>query len=110
MAADRLTPPGAPPVARKRRAARSRGARRLAEVPLWPLAAEAMLRGLPPRLREVADLLVHSGLSYKEIAGAMGIGEGTVRVHVQQLYRRLGVGSRPRLVELLQGWGEEESK
>jgi DNA-binding NarL/FixJ family response regulator len=72
----------------------------------WTPAAEALLRGLPPRLLEIADLLVHSGLSYKEIAAAMGISDGTVRVHVQQLYRRLGVRSRPRLVELLRGRGE----
>jgi DNA-binding NarL/FixJ family response regulator len=70
--------------------------------------AEAHLRGLPPRLREVADLLVHSGLPYRRIAEEMGIREGTVRVHIQHLYRRLGVRSRPRLVELLQGWGEGE--
>jgi DNA-binding NarL/FixJ family response regulator len=57
----------------------------------------AVLDELPPRLREIAELLADSGLSYKEIAVRLEVGEGTIRRHVERLYRRLGVSSRAEL-------------
>lgn len=48
---------------------------------------------LTPRQREVLDLLTQ-GKSNKEIARALKLGEGTVKVHMAALFRVLGVQSR----------------
>jgi len=50
-------------------------------------------QGLTPRQREVLQLIVQ-GLSNKEIARKLNLGEGTVKVHVAALFRVLGVTSR----------------
>jgi DNA-binding NarL/FixJ family response regulator len=49
--------------------------------------------GLTARQRDVLELLV-LGLSNKEIARALNLGEGTVKVHMAALFRTLGVTSR----------------
>jgi DNA-binding NarL/FixJ family response regulator len=49
--------------------------------------------GLTPRQRNVLGLLVQ-GYSNKEIARALNLGEGTVKVHVAALFRVLRVTSR----------------
>lgn len=54
-------------------------------------------RLLTPTQRRVADLLINSGFSRKELASEMGVSEGTVRTHMQRLYRRLRVRSRAEL-------------
>ena len=46
-----------------------------------------------PRQRDVMELLVE-GKSNKEIARALSLGEGTVKIHVAALFRCLGVSSR----------------
>lgn len=46
-----------------------------------------------PRQREVLELLVQ-GKSNKEIARALHLGEGTVKVHMAALFRTLGVSTR----------------
>jgi DNA-binding NarL/FixJ family response regulator len=48
---------------------------------------------LTPRQRDVLELIVQ-GMSNKEIARALNLGEGTVKVHVAALFRVLGVTSR----------------
>ena len=48
---------------------------------------------LTPRQREVLALLI-AGKSNKEIARALKLGEGTVKVHVAALFRSLSVTSR----------------
>ena len=53
--------------------------------------AEAAL--LTKRQREVLDLITR-GKSNKEIGRALGLGEGTVKVHVAALLRSLGVANR----------------
>src|ERR671924_254706 len=57
--------------------------------------AEETERGpsLTPRQREVLRLLA-DGASTEEIAAALGLAEETVRNHIRQLLRRLGVHSR----------------
>jgi DNA-binding NarL/FixJ family response regulator len=54
---------------------------------------EAVLRALTPRQQDVLHLIVR-GESNKEIARALNLGEGTVKVHVAALFRNLGVNSR----------------
>jgi DNA-binding NarL/FixJ family response regulator len=46
-----------------------------------------------PRQTEVLELIVQ-GKSNKEIARALNLGEGTVKIHVAALFRNLGVSSR----------------
>ncbi len=48
---------------------------------------------LTPRQKDVLTLVVH-GDSNKEIARELGLGEGTVKVHLAALFRVLGVRSR----------------
>ena len=48
---------------------------------------------LTPRQRDVLSLIV-KGKSNKEIARALGLAEGTVRVHMTSMFRSLGVANR----------------
>jgi DNA-binding CsgD family transcriptional regulator len=57
--------------------------------------------GLSTRQREVTHLLRTTGLSYKQIAAYLDIAEGTLRKHVERVYRHFGVHSRAELVELM---------
>jgi DNA-binding NarL/FixJ family response regulator len=56
-------------------------------------AAEPAIRNLTPRQRDVLELLAQ-GQSNKRIARALGIAEGTVRIHVTAILRALGVNNR----------------
>jgi DNA-binding CsgD family transcriptional regulator len=49
--------------------------------------------GLTGRQREVLNLIIQ-GRSNKEIARALKLGEGTVKVHVAALFGKLGVNRR----------------
>lgn len=51
---------------------------------------------LSPREREVRDL-VRRGLSNKEIASALGCAEGTVKIHMTGIFRKLGIFQRSDL-------------
>jgi DNA-binding NarL/FixJ family response regulator len=48
---------------------------------------------LSPRQREVLDFIM-LGRSNKEIARALGIAEGTVKIHVAALFQKLGLHHR----------------
>lgn len=48
---------------------------------------------LTPRQQEVLDLLVQ-GKTNKEIALALGLGEGTVKIHMAAIFRYFGVNNR----------------
>jgi DNA-binding NarL/FixJ family response regulator len=54
---------------------------------------------LTPREKEILVLL-HQGLQYKEIAATLGISVWTVKVHIQNLFRRLDVTSRSQATRL----------
>ena len=54
---------------------------------------------LSDRQREVT-LLVAEGLSNKEIARRLEISDGTVKVHLQQIYSKLGIRNRTMLATL----------
>jgi DNA-binding CsgD family transcriptional regulator len=53
----------------------------------------AMLDALSVRQRDVLSLLVR-GMSNKEIARSLKLGEGTVKIHVAALFRKLGLRGR----------------
>lgn len=57
------------------------------------LPSEQALVSLTPRQVEVADLLQH-GLRNHEIGSRLGISPHTVRRHVEEILRRLGVSNR----------------
>lgn len=61
-----------------------------------------------PRESEVMGLLQRR-LSNKEIGGALGISERTVRFHLQNIFAKLGVHDRYSIVELAQGADRTES-
>ncbi len=61
---------------------------------------------LTPREAELVCLVSH-GLRNKEIAARLGIGEGTVKVHLHRVYDKLGVTSR---VELANRVRDEEGR
>ena len=55
---------------------------------------------LTERQRQIAALLMR-GLSNKEIARDLGIAAGTVKAHLYEMFYRLGVNSRGKLVSKL---------
>lgn len=67
--------------------------------------AEAKSSGLvllSPREREVAQLVVR-GRRNREIAEAIGVTEGTIKIYLHHIYRKLGIGSRTELSALVMG-------
>jgi DNA-binding NarL/FixJ family response regulator len=55
---------------------------------------------LRPREREVLELVAR-GWRVARIAESLQIADGTVRKHLQGVYRAVGVGSKAELVEML---------
>ena len=60
---------------------------------------EQLERTLSPREREVV-LLVAEGLPNKEVARRLNLSEGTVRIHVHNIYQKTGIASRAALTAL----------
>ena len=58
-----------------------------------PCAAADPIHSLSPREREILAHIAQ-GASNKEVARALGIAEATVKIHVQHILRKLGLGSR----------------
>jgi len=58
-----------------------------------PVAAAAEVEDLSPREREILELLAE-GFPNKQIAGRMGVTDGTVRWHLRHIYNKLHVRSR----------------
>lgn len=52
---------------------------------------------LTSREMEVARL-VSQGLANKTVAGQLGLREGTVKIHLHNIYRKLGIPNRTRLI------------
>ncbi|RFC46137.1 MAG: hypothetical protein DVB28_000141 [Verrucomicrobia bacterium] len=73
-------------------------ARRLRDTaPSGGEALQPLPGDLPPRLKEIGIMLINTGRAIKEIAEHLGIHEGTVRKHIERLYRSLGINSRAEL-------------
>ena len=58
--------------------------------------------GLTPREGEIV-LYLGRGHSYAYIANALTVSENTVRTHVRNIYRKLGVTSREELLAVVHG-------
>jgi FixJ family two-component response regulator len=67
-------------------------------------ALQARLGALSPRESQVLTLVV-TGLLNKQIAGRLGIGEKTVKVHRARVMRKMQAGSLAELVRLAAGAG-----
>ena len=51
---------------------------------------------LTPREREVM-ILVADGLSNKEVGRRLNLSDGTVKIHLHNIYQKVGVGNRTAL-------------
>jgi len=60
---------------------------------------------LSRREREVMDLIL-KGQSNKEIMRVLFLSHGTVRNHTSNLYQKLGVNSRLKLIQFILNWGK----
>ncbi|APR84036.1 Hypothetical protein A7982_09385 [Minicystis rosea] len=60
-----------------------------------------VLARLTPRQQEIALLVAHTSLSYKEAADRLGLEARTVHKHMENIHRILGVRSRAELSVLL---------
>lgn len=70
---------------------------RAADIDAASDADRLRLNSLTPRERAVAELVVQ-GMRNREVASALGITEGTVKLHLYKVYEKLGVSSRTELV------------
>jgi DNA-binding CsgD family transcriptional regulator len=77
----------------RRKADRRQGERRQAS----PQSARKPKPPLTRREREILDLLLQ-GMTNRQIAHAIGIGEETVKKHLYHVYRKLGLHSRSQLI------------
>lgn len=59
-------------------------------------AAKDPLKDLNARERAITQL-VQQGLRNREIAARLGMNEGTVKVYLHRIYRKLGIGNRTEL-------------
>jgi DNA-binding NarL/FixJ family response regulator len=57
-------------------------------------------RMLTHREQEIVRLLCEGGLSNKEIARKLNISDGTIKVHLHNIYQKLEIKNRTTLVRL----------
>jgi DNA-binding NarL/FixJ family response regulator len=62
------------------------------------IAIQNWVHGLTPREYQVA-FMVSRGLSNKEVARGLGISEGTVKLHVHNIFLKLGARNRYGLIQ-----------
>ena len=63
---------------------------------------------LTPREREIA-LLVYTGLSNKYICRQLNLSEGTVKIHLHNIYEKLAIRNRTQLAVLAAGVLDSQS-
>lgn len=74
----------------------------LADLPIDPMDAPVPSIGLDVLTRRQTEVLrlLTSGASNREIASRLGLGEGTIKIHVSGLLRALKVGRRSEAAEV----------
>lgn len=77
---------------------------RVMEQAMSPDAPRDQFEALSSRERAVASL-ARRGLRNKEIAGELGLTEGTVKVHLHKVFDKLGIRGRTELILLAQERG-----
>jgi DNA-binding NarL/FixJ family response regulator len=65
-------------------------------IPADDTAPILALRSLTVRERQVANM-VRLGISNREIARKLGVAEGTIKNHLHNIYRKVGVPNRTTL-------------
>ena len=58
------------------------------------------MNSLTSREREIVFLLASGGLSNKDVGRRLNLSEGTVKVHLHNIFQKLGVKTRTALVVL----------
>jgi DNA-binding NarL/FixJ family response regulator len=58
------------------------------------------MQRLTSKEKELANL-VRYGMSNKQIANTLGISEGTVKVHLHNIYRKMNLGGRINLAVVM---------
>jgi two-component system, NarL family, nitrate/nitrite response regulator NarL len=58
------------------------------------------MNSLTSRERKIVLILASGGLSNKDVGRRLNLSEGTVKVHLHNIYRKLGVKTRTALVAL----------
>jgi DNA-binding NarL/FixJ family response regulator len=76
--------------------------------PSWQMGATVEDTRLGPREQQVLKYLV-DGLSYKEIAGELGITNNTVGTCVQRIYEKLQVRSCREIISYYRGAGHDRN-
>jgi DNA-binding NarL/FixJ family response regulator len=69
---------------------------------LAPASESRAMEQLTPREKEVAQLLVE-GNTYREAAARLFLSTDTIRQHIKNIYRKLQVNSRTKLIQELRG-------
>ena len=64
------------------------------------------MKSLTSREREIV-LALAEGLSNKDVGRRLNISEGTVKVHLHNIYSKLGVKNRTALVAIAHAYREE---
>lgn len=73
--------------------------------PLWSERGQPRLAGLTPREGEIAGLACQ-GMANKQIARRLGASEGTIKIHLHNIFQKLGVTNRTALAALYFASGE----
>jgi DNA-binding CsgD family transcriptional regulator len=71
------------------------------------LAFENWLHGLTPREYQVA-VLVSRGMSNKEVARELGVSDGTVKLHVHNIFQKIGARNRYGLIQRMVSSGSAQ--
>ena len=62
----------------------------------WPTSTRSSERHLTARQKQIVKML-KLGASNREIARVLGVTEGTVKVHLHRIFKRIGVANRTQL-------------
>ncbi|HVE09176.1 MAG TPA: response regulator transcription factor [Paraburkholderia sp.] len=76
---------------------------RRAQPPAPPAKRTRFGGGLSPRQEQILRC-VHMGSTNKMIARALGISEGTVKIHLASIFQQLGAPNRAAAVAIYNGW------